>query len=156
MSDLNDLVLRCRSASGEDRALDVDISLGLGHNPSCIFGSCTWGTYPEYDCHFTQSMKLSDAVAKYPEWRDEAAGCFGVWKFTSSLDDLSRLIEARLPDWSWKITKESDGCRCVLRKAPNLDEVAPAWVQTADTPALALCAAYIASKASPTPETMER
>lgn len=91
---------RVLAATGTDRELDVDVCLALGIDPT-HGGEASGFIGVDTVYRFTSGMPLSEAAAKYPDWKTHAAISYRVPEITGSLDAAVALCERVLPGWPW-------------------------------------------------------
>ena len=110
-----------------------------------------------------RELDLALATALVPDvlvlrQRDDDSGSdpYTYWQYTGKIDDAVALAELKLPGWSWKLVHEGGRYTFVLRDAPRLEIVAPAWVHSREQPALAIILATLRAlqsiKTSETPD----
>jgi hypothetical protein len=113
-------------------------------------------THLDCDLHAALAAQIPKGYA-----RGSASGSYiiahhkkgGIWTekvppYTASIDAIVELIERELPGWAWKVVRDyaRGNCCVVVRNAPSLDIVAPAWVHTSPTVPLALCGAFLRAR----------
>jgi hypothetical protein len=118
------LAARCEAATGADREIDGAIALAFG---------------------WTLQKMRGDAK---PYWRKPGETKFytrelsGPPAYTSSIDDITALIQRELPGWDWQVAskrEDRDGCPAHVHGVFDRELLREGC---AATPALALCAAF--------------
>jgi hypothetical protein len=128
VSDLEQLLKRVRAAKGADREID-----GALFDALCI------------DKSVSAEHMAKRAVANDREHGTQwAAGIKWLPRFTDSLDAITALVERELPGMTGIIPLTSDGEAWLWPRGGN----PKGWRCRANTPALALCAAFCRAMAS--------
>ena len=120
LRELKSLLSDVENATKKDKALDARLLLALGYEMT--MGGMAFCGYPgKYTWYFHGGMKLSEAVAKYPDYKWEAGNFFGVKPYTESTEAVTRLIDQVLPDHNLQYTRRS-GRHLVRLTSPAGDE----------------------------------
>lgn len=117
VAKLDELIARVEKATGGDGELDRDVAIALGWAPP------TLGLHHWHD-------DLGNHWSALPDW-------------STSVDDALGLVEQLLPGWCWKLVSEGGRRIFVLRNAPKLEVVGPAWVASDERPCLAIIHALL-------------
>ncbi len=123
------LAERCEKATGPDREIDFAIGLlsGVYQLAEPICGERIEGDTTVYVTYMHPVYNS--------QWHGPINSC--VPKLTASLDAITALIERELPGWHWHASTHMRKGVSAINDGSN----DWAWI-TADTPALALCAAF--------------
>ena len=127
---LDGLIERVERCTGPYRAFDVQIGLALAG----------WRYVPGNNVFLDgDSRTIMDGAGN--TFPDHPGAEYTY--FTASIDAALALVERKLPGWSWKLVHEGGRYTFVLRDAPRLEIVAPAWVHSREQPALAIILALL-------------
>ena len=141
---LDGLIERVERCTAPDRGLDVDIAWTL--EPT-RYGAAYWNG--RTGLPGTTLPKKLDGLGALSVQRNCPA-------LTASTDAALALLGRKLPGWSWKLVHEGGRYTFLLRDAPRLEIVAPAWVHSREQPALAIILATLRAlqsiKTSETPD----
>lgn len=125
MSEMEELLVRVERADGPDRDLDAAIDVAL------FGGETVWR-----QANYTMD---NHPASKRPSTNHVGGFAFEPVPFiTSNPTDAMGAVLQKFPGWSWKLVREGGKFSFVLRDAPKLEVVAPAWVCSRQEPALAI------------------
>lgn len=135
MTDLLTLLSRVESGSGADRVLDIEVQIAL-------VGDAVWPARDMRGRITNPNSRMSDYLETYRDTINADDQDFDFPRYTTDLNAVVALVEARLPGWGWDITyRAAWGTSAAHVIGPTRD--AKPYVATAPTPARALLAALL-------------
>ncbi len=131
------LIQALESATEGSRELDAFIHALVVNPPVMVDGGSWRGDIPATYEPMTSVLGRVNGA--------DLAEFTGCPRYTTSLDAAMTLVPE---GWSWKLIHETgdDSYLVVIRNAPTLAHVAPAFVVGGATAALALCSAFIRAR----------
>lgn len=132
MTDLSTLLSRVESGSGADRATDIEIQIAL-------VGDAVWPARDMRGRITNPNSRMSDYLETYRDTINDDDQDFDFPRYTTDLNAVVALVEARLPGWRWMVRR--------MEPQPGAPSQYAAYVQNTEDGLYHWRAASIAARA---------
>lgn len=136
MSDIAELLERCRKAAGPDRELDCQIAYAVD------FGVDGMGNSFRDFCDVFERDWVE--ISRRAEMHQSILS-HNLPRFTASIDSITALIEGELPGWHWLVERDLDGA--FFGRVGSPQDGPFSWdAGPLSSAPLALCCAFLSAK----------